>query len=284
MKIEIGTTIASELSGAFSAGKKGNKYLKISVIIPMHNQHEFTERCVASLYSLADNPDDLDVIVVDGNSNPPYQPVSCEWVIQKPENTGVLDAYKFGMQYAVGDILVWMHNDVLIWENAWDTRIINAFQEDSKLGLAGLFGGRGVSLDGGRGMPESNMIGREWGTHGGYHGQILTTQHPCVVMDSLCMMFRREALEDVGIDERIPRHHWYDRILTLDVIRKGWHAVTLGIAHDHFGGGTSTRTYTPNDLETYQAGERLFQEKHGDILSVGSLWVDEAYNYTIRKG
>lgn len=250
----------------------------------MHNQHEFTEKCVRNLYSLADSPKELDVIVIDGNSDPPYIPTQQELVLQKPENTGVLDAYKFGMQYAVGDILVWIHNDVLLWENAWDTRVITAFQTDSKLGLAGLFGGRGVSLDGGRGHPESNMIGKEWGTHGGYHGQILTTQHPAVVFDSLCLMFRREALEQVGIDERIPVCHWYDRILTLDILIAGWHCATIGISFDHFGGGTSTRTYTSNDLETYQAGEKLFQEKHGDILSVGSLWVDAEYNYTIRRG
>lgn len=250
----------------------------ISVIIPMCGKNEFTTDCVNSLYDTVNFYANIEVLVIDNNSPIPYKPIRHEAVYRYDENQFVLDGYKSGLTFIRSDtdIVMFLHNDTLFWEVNWNTRIEDAFKADERLGMMGLFGGRGVSRDGGRGYPESNMQGRKIGTHGNQHGYTLTGMHPAVIFDSYCMIFRKKALEQVGIDQRIPPHFWYDRILPLDFIKAGWNCATIGIAHDHAGGTTSCAIPMDNWIEIYKKGEALFLEKHGDILN---LFVNKEYRY-----
>ncbi len=251
--------------------------MNITVIVPMHNQHSFTNRCVQLLQENATDKDKLHIIVVDDNSSPAYtNDTEHVEVLQYSGDSGVLNLYKYGTQHTWADVVIWIHNDCYIWEQGWDTRIREAFKNDPKLGLMGLFGGRGVSADGGRGYPCSNMVGREIGTHGRQHGYLETGLCPAVIFDSYAMIFRASALEDTGIDPRIPHHFFYDRIIPLDMIKKGWNCAVIGIEHDHAGGTTSCSVPMADWLEVYNEGLALFQSKHGDLFN---FYVDKNYNY-----
>jgi hypothetical protein len=270
----------------------------LSIVMPVFNAPEMTNECIDNLEQHATG--DLDIIVVDNGSPQPFHRDKVR-TIYNDRNVGFWPAMLQGIEIAHSDIIMCMHNDVLIWEYNYDGRILTHFSKDYLLGLAGLFGGRGVGVDGGRGHPESNMLGKKYGTHGSMHGHILTGSHPAVVFDSLCMIVRKRHLELLDY-KNIPPYHWTDRILSLDMVTSGLHALTIGIGFDHGGGYTSSKIGPSNnfmkewseskglpmlenwDMTVYDYGRRMFEQKFRVALqnpTVKTLWVNEAYQYKV---
>lgn len=264
--------------------------MKLSVVIPVINQHQVTKRCLELLnqYRHAEP----EIILIDNGSLPEY-----EDAVHNEENLGLVESLRQGYLYSVGEVILYMHNDVLIHESGWDTRILRAFEDDPRLGVAGFFGGRGIHADGGRMHPESNMLGKEWGSPWHHHGALQIGVHPAAVLDGLGMIFRRSMLDDCGIPE-CPPHHWYDRILPLFYIERGWRCATIGIRFDHGSGFTSEKgdyhrfakdwcdtrgipAIEGNyDLAIYNEGWKQFQRDWSPKLP---LTVDGNYNYSWRS-
>jgi len=228
---------------------------KVWVVMGYASRPDLTER---SIQVLLENSDSINLILInngskdgpvaikgprmtDGSLN--YSMLRRAVFINNPVNTGCLPMLRQTIPYMEDDedILVFIHNDVLIWEPHWDTIVRNAFNEIPDLGLAGLFGAPGVGPDGGRMFARSRMEGREWGTPGEPHGAIaeLNEVSPASVLDSLCMMFKVGALRDVEIPLEWPPHHWFDRLFCLRFIDKGYKVAVIGIPFDHYGGGSS---------------------------------------------
>lgn len=273
---------------------------KIHVVIPYVDRYDLTNRM---LEVLSENSDDIHVILIDNGSVNPVESLvvpkfSGIKFLRNKENTGCLNTIKQGLDF-VGDddLLIFMHNDVLVWEPHWDSRVRAEFDNDEKLGLAGFFGAPGVAPDGGRIFAHSNMIGKEWGTVGRLHGALLTGICSAAVLDSLCMMFRVKALHELGIPEFWPPHHWFDRLFCLQFIDNGWHVATIGIAFDHAGGSTGTayNEFTTiwvkerfnRDMEfeeannlLYMTGYDIFVGTYGHRLSLVS---DGDYHYQWRQ-
>ncbi len=205
----------------------------ISIIIPVIDQHEVTDRCIAYIRATTVQP--YEIIVIDNGSDVPYQDA-----VVNGENKGIPTSLKQGYERAKGDIILFMHNDVLIHDHGWDIRVQSAFNDDPLLGVAGFFGGRGMNPDGGRVHPESNMLGTVWGSPWNHHGTHQTGIVPAAVLDGLAMFFRKRMLDEAGFPE-LPPHHWYDRILPLYYIDKGWRCATIGVGFDHGSGFTSSQ-------------------------------------------
>lgn len=216
----------------------------VKVLIPNVNRFDLLNR---QLENLAEYTHTIDLILVDNGSDDPSlldipdSPVfNSVTKIYFDENEGCLPPLRVGEQECnPNDILVFMHNDVLLWEHNWDDRVRAEFSNRATLGLAGLFGAPGVAADGGRMFARSNMIGKEWGTEGILHGHIFGGTAPAAVLDSMCMMFRVSSLRAVGIPDDWPPHHWFDRLFCARFIEKGWDVAIIGIAFDHYGGGSS---------------------------------------------
>lgn len=248
--------------------------MSISVVIPAVDQHAFTKKAVSYLFDNAFSPNDVEVIIVDNDSLTPYDINDYAWdnvrIISNHKNPGVYLSYVQGMSQAKNNLVLWMHNDVLIHEYGWDLRIQTEFNKDPKLGIAGFFGGRLVGADGGRGHPEGNLLGKEWGQNISVHGHLLTGTHPAVVFDSLAMIIRRDVFNTINVPYVAP-HHWFDRIMTLWFIDHGYHALTIGIAFDHYGGGTSVG----NSNRHSEFVQRWCEEK--------GLTLDQNWDYTLYK-
>lgn len=145
-----------------------------------------------------------------------------------------------------------MHNDLILYEEGWDMRMIKAFEEDPKLGLIGLCGSREVDGLGGRGTyTVCNFMGREikvgnqtWKGQDPSAGRRICCTEPAIVLDSLFMLFRREVIPQlIHKDEKwedITLAHFYDRIWPIRTIEAGFHVVTMGSDCDHIGGMTTT--------------------------------------------
>ncbi len=264
----------------------------ISVVIPVSNVEDATNTCIQHLTE--NEWGGLEIIIIDNASATPYFHDKAE-TIYNTKNKGFWPSMLQGIEAARNDIVMCMHNDVFLYDTAFDMRITSAFQADDKLATAGLFGARGVAVNGGRIHPEGNMLGRKYGTAQTLHGHIQTGMHPSVVFDSLCMIFDRTKLYSIEYKD-IPPHHWTDLLVTLRLLKAGYRASTIGIAFDHGGGWTSS-TKTMNtfiedwcrekglelnqnwDYTLYKYGEALFKQEFLEFTQGhNELHVDKDYN------
>ncbi len=272
----------------------------LSIVIPVKDVHELTIECISMLYENAEG--ELDIIVVDNGSTTPVRKLKALEnvnIIENSKNVGFWHAMMQGIAVASSNYVLLMHNDVFIWEKSFDRRIIEEFVFNDRLGAVGLFGGRGVGDDGGRGHPEGNMQGLRYGTPQHNHGHLLKTEHPAVVFDSLAICIDKRKLN--AIDPiTVPPHHWTDRIICLRLIRAGFHCMTVGIAFDHGGSATASTesmdTFSEDWCKSkgleldktwentlYQYGASLFRDEFLKVTGGRSqLWVDKDFKYYVR--
>lgn len=251
------------------------------MLLPVMNAHEITDQAIDALLDNASG--DVEIYVVDNASDVPYSDndrpkYKNVHIIRNDVNVAGFGALLQVLPVSSNDIILWMHNDVLIHEQGYDTRILAEFANDDKLAIAGFFGAYGVADNGGRIGSMGNMQGKEWGTPQHLHGDVLTGSYPAVVFDALAMIINRPLFYQANLPiNEIPPHHWNDRILPLLFVLQGYHALTIGIAFDHKGGVSSLGdkyrelaerwsreqnvAFEQNwDYTFYHRGEQLFRE------------------------
>lgn len=265
------------------------------VVMGYANRADLTERAITQLLRVSR---EFNLLLINNGANEPvsvksdtgtYSNLKRMVVLHNEKNMGYLPMLKQSLEYVgENDLLVFMHNDVLIWDENWDRYVRNVFDENPKLALAGLFGAPGVASDGGRMFATSHMVGKEWGTEGELHGTIMPhlSVKPASVLDSLCMIFRKKALDEVGIPDDWPPHHWSDRLFCTRFIEHGWKVAVLGLAFDHYGGGsggTTIDTFSQEwvlqnfgealgpeeaNMRLYMEGLRIWNRDYADKLSL----------------
>lgn len=246
----------------------------ITVAIPCIDRVKVVQHCLSLLKE--NSISDIDILIIDNGSS---QDLGLDKfnirIVRNAENIGMIRSLEQARDESDSDILVYMHNDVYIQEYGWDQRVEQAFSEIPDLGLLGFFGSLGVHPDGGRDQCYSNMIGKDGGSNWAAHGDHTTELLPASMLDGLCMIFRREALLNVGIPLHYPPHHWYDRIIPIAFIGNGWKVGILGIAfdHDHIDNTVGTKQYQESSI-------RWLEEHNAFIPAAG---VDDSiYTYGLN--
>jgi len=226
------------------------------VYVPAINRHEVTRECVENMAKTVSDKENFLLLIIDNESTEPYtkeefsdldirldvirndEAKSCYYSITQA------DAYRRGLQESSDeDIVAFIHNDLLIYEQGWDIRIRKSFEADPLLKLIGFAGSNEVCSRGGRGLGTVTNFtstpplfrGASWEHAGG----LTTDLVPAVSLDSLAMIFRVTALPLLDIDETISPCHFYDKIWTLKIVSKGHRAAILGIQVEHVGSQTS---------------------------------------------
>ena len=166
---------------------------KLSVIVPVFNQHALSEAAIKTLIQNLSGDNPVEVVVLDNGSDVPFLPhgrggeydvaiangadIAPEHsdttvgevaktarvkIVRLPENIGVYPTFWEGMKHASGTILAFFHSDLIVAEKGWDTRVIASFSADEKLGLVGFIGSNEIDGSGGRGLgTRSNFLGGE---------------------------------------------------------------------------------------------------------------------------
>ncbi len=122
--------------------KKKKSEKKVSVIIPVYNQAEYTKRMLASL-----NPNgkfNLEIIIVDNDSDAEAKTVIKDYadknknvkVITNEKNLGFPKAVNQGLRIAEGDYAVIANNDIILPEN-WYERMLDLAESKKNIGLVG---------------------------------------------------------------------------------------------------------------------------------------------------
>ena len=248
----------------------------ISVVIPFVDAFDKLRPCIESVIAHASGHD-YEIILWDNGSRrtfsyKKYQGSAPISYIRQKKNIGVLPVFKEATPYCLGDIIMFIHSDILVHGAAWDERIEKVFKDDDRLGLAGFFGAKGIGADGGRSYSISNMQGSVWGkcdcheSAAWHHGSPMTRPvEPATVLDGVALIFRRSVLEEI-IDNtdmfamwRAP-HHFYDKTLSLKTVDLGYKVAVIDIEFDHWSGATA------NHSKKYDKMAREWAKAHGAYI------------------
>lgn len=274
--------------------------------VPVVDAHEHTENLIYSLRktvrgtfylkiidNASGNPHDMPLAVI----KPPRSIGSSGYIVtwRLNRNRGFywpLLALNEGLYgFSEDDNLIGLlHNDLIFYEEGWDLRVAAAFAADPKLALIGFCGSREVDENGGRGGGTMCHFRGEVGQSQAA-GERITGLRPSLVLDSMAMIFRRECIPLLGIDDDITLCHFYDKIWPMRLIAQGWHVATLGVEIDHLGGITSANEYrfgadcwrwwaergkrfADPDMEMYLEAERRFLAEFKSWMPCS---IDESY-------
>jgi len=232
--------------------------MKVAVAIPVLGRTDLLEACLTQVVRTVSDPS-TEIIVID--NTPDLDVITthaglCGTITKEHGRTryfapdhslGIFDSIRYAADHTDADILAFIHYDVLIWDVGWDLCIAHAFEEDAKLGLAGLVGAFGLAPDGGRIGTHSRLIGQQWGGNGtGEIWRIHGAWTPddgmaSATLDGCGIFYRRNTIPTL-LDQDYPGlHHWYDREVCCAWLADGWHIRTLPIRADHGGGAAGSQ-------------------------------------------
>lgn len=264
----------------------------LAVIVYSINKADWTALALKHLKDTID-PEITNIVLVDNGSEKPYHLEivnDLDLYIRYGKNIGGNAVFHRWMEdnwfgNDLPEYMAFFHADLMIHEQHWDHRVIEAFESDDKLNLIGFAGSNEIDQLGGRGA--GTMLNYRGAFFRGIghaspaeaHGRRMTGLEPAAVLDHMSMIFRRTELEKLTPQEgNFAPFHFYDRLLSCEVLERGGHIAVMGIDCDHFSGGTGPGAdklmikwledndvqYDPNrpDLAMYVESERRFKDKY----------------------
>lgn len=263
--------------------------MKLSVVVTVLGQHDMSTVAIQHLLENATDPN-TNVVVVDNGGDfecsikdPRLVIERCLGEDAKAINQGVYPIFKYAMNLLPtvdGDIVAFLHSDVIITEKGFDTRVLDSFRQQQDLGLIGFVGSDEIDFNGGRGSGTTSnfqggtysMVKSSVGGEGEMivdpsitwkalpaeaHGRRNAGYTKAAVVDGCVMIVRRTAWDKIGFREDFPPHHFYDRLISTQMLEAGFKVAVLGIAFDHLGGQTVCRESRYHDIA------REWCERHG---------------------
>lgn len=175
--------------------------------------------------------------------------IGCEHevvVIDNSENRySIFEAYNLGIDRSKGDLICFMHDDVLLHTQGWGTIAEKLFADNESMGLLGVAGARVKSRtpsawwDCPRELQASIVI------HHRHRGDILKINHgfeqhqlpEAVAIDGLFMILRKST--GVRMNTQFQGFHVYDLSLSIECRMAGYRVhLTNQILVEHFSQGT----------------------------------------------
>lgn len=249
---------------------------------------------------------DYEFLLLDNGSTEPIKsfvdnhlkPANLNY-LRNEKNVGTIKGMQQIYNKASGDIIAIIHNDVLIYEQGWNNRVMDLFDKDPKLGMVAFFGSGGCMVNGGRlqvrddggsGAGMSNLLEAE------LHGLRIDKPHAIAIPDGLAMIFRKEMLDKgKGFDLRYKYHHLYDRDIGLESLRRGYRNMVIDVPCHHWSGITCNRASYQNwinkqlkvdsggDKLAHDSNSEIFMEKWGPLgYNVLPLYVNEDFSLSDR--
>lgn len=206
--------------------------VKVSIVIPVYNNWDYTEKCLESVFRLT-KPDKtpFEVVVVDDNSKDGtyyhIKKFSSQLenlaYLRNEENLGFSGSCNKGAAHAKGEYLIFLNNDAVVTED-WAEQLLNTISSDRDIWIAGA---KCLYPDG-----TIQHAGVAFPEHFRYHlGHIYRSapgkfplsdyekDYPCVT--AACMIMRKEDFHEVGGFDMAYRNGFEDVDLCLKVIEKG---------------------------------------------------------------
>ena len=180
----------------------------------------------------------------------------------------ILVAYQECYVTTNAPILSYIHDDVEIYEENWDLRVLKEF-DDPKVGVVGFGGALGHGVPNLYHVPYylpnlarqqfmSNMRSAE------KHGSRFTGERDVVILDGYALFLRREILDKVGgwPVGKPYGYFLYSEWLCCEARRQGFRIRMVGVDSEHLGGRSSFSGLKDN----YEEAHRYLFENNRDVL------------------
>lgn len=184
-------------------------------------------------------------------------------------NTTVLEAFNICYRDTAEPVLMYVHDDVMIYEEGWDERVLREFA-DPGVGVAGFGGGRG------HGRPElyrvpyslPNLARQNYMSNtrdAEIHGERFSGERDVAILDGFALFVRRPILDKVGgwpVDKPVG-YFMYSEWLCCEARRQGYRIRLVGVDCQHLGGKSSG--YIP-PTDNYEEAHKYFYDNNRDVM------------------
>lgn len=229
--------------------------MKLSVVVSVCGQHALADKAIRLLLENRTDPNTRVVIIDNGGDFTEWDGFGEQdvYVIRPSQNIGVYPTFKMGMDATTDEVVAFFHSDLMVTERGYDDKLLSTFRMNPDLGLVGFVGSTEIDAAGGRGGgTTSNFQGNEYflndvddhtlghwaGSPASAHGRTDAGYTNAAVVDGCAMVLRRTAWEKIGYRENFPPHHFYDRLISTQMLEAGFKVAVLGIECDHISGQT----------------------------------------------
>ncbi len=208
--------------------------------------------------------------------------IGCEYeliVIDNSQNNySIFSAYNEGVRRAQGDVICFMHEDVLFESVDWGQKVDTLFQSDNSIGACAVAGCRYLRKAPsyypiGEGYNAINLIQSDKTDSAPYKWEDYSTVLDLAVFDGLWFCIRRSLFQQISFDDHsFSGFHFYDIDISVQVQQAGYRVVTIpDVWIKHLSGGNVNSTWVKNAF--------LFHDKWKDVLPISHLDVstEEAY-------
>lgn len=276
---------------------------KLTLAIPVFNQLDSCKGILASMKYVTS--DDVEWLVIDNGSTDDYENFFLKTLkpkrinfVRNDENVGLVKTYQQIYELCETEFLAIVHNDIFIYENGWDKRVISKFNEIADLGVVGFFGAPGCGSIGER-IQDAKYPGQMAGwssmLEAEVHGRRMDSEYkPVSIFDGFALIMKMEMLKKVGgIDQRYHYHHLYDRELGLISLALGYKNIVLNVSCHHWSGMTANRSEYQTwidkktnhidyagDKWTHDENTRIFTEKWKDYLPI---YIEDDFSFRAGK-
>lgn len=173
------------------------------------------------------------------------------------KNDGVVGAYEKLYRLSTADVLMYVHNDVYVYEKGWDERLMREFDDPA----VGLVGWGGALRHGDPNIYKTPYRLQQLGRSGyisnvkdaEVHGERFTGSREVAVLDGFVLAIRRTLLDKINgwqvlIDGKID-FIAYDYVMCGLAHRQGYKIKMVGVESHHLGGVTSTKMNVDRQAE-----------------------------------
>lgn len=248
--------------------------IKLSVVVSVHNQFEIARQSIKFLIENMDRPEQVQLIVLDNGSKEHFdnyltgneemyallKTLGEAIYHRENENKGCYPyIFEQGWELAKAPYIAYFHSDLFVYQKGWEQSVLAHMDGNPNMGLLGFIGSTQIDNHGGRGLgTHSNMQGKftprengaGWQGSAGYiHGkQDAGFIIDGAVVDGCVMIFRKDTLAQIGFRKEYPIHHFYDRLMSLQVLEEGQKVGILGVEFDHISGQTVNQEQGYQDI------------------------------------
>lgn len=201
----------------------------------------------------------------------------CELVVidNSSSNYSIFQAYNEGVACSKGEILCFMHDDVLFRTGCWGKSIENHFREDERIGLIGFAGTHFLpdtpmywysspfvsqrNLNNDQGVVEEHFHEEWFGKR-----QMIEV----VAVDGFCFFVRRELFNSIAFDDDAYKgFHLYDMDICMQVLKAGYKVcVCRDVLAEHCW--SERMQFSKTGGELFERNLELFVHKWHDMLPI----------------
>lgn len=160
--------------------------MKLSVIIPVYNNLEMTQECIAAVRA---NTQDYEIVIVDNGSEPPIDGAT----VRNETNLGFPVAVNQGIKAAKGEVIVLLNNDCVV-SQGWSERLLYHLDSYSIVGPVANYcaGMQRVAIPVYQDEQEFNLQATKWAEEHDRQSKGVNW------VIGFCMVFKKSLWEEVG--------------------------------------------------------------------------------------